>query len=187
MPSNGGLTSYNDAVATLMSHAGIAVNMNYGPSGSGCSPSLIASAFSKYFKYKPTSLQWKSSFTDAEWQAKIVADLNAQRPVLYVGWRQSDGAGHAFVVDGVSGVNSDYFHFNWGWGGNSDGNFTLSTQQFNQNQAAIFGIEPDGANNPPPAATLVSLSGSITNTKPAFTWNATSGATWYALYMRIRS
>lgn len=48
--------------------------------------------------------------------------LKANGPLLYGG--QSDTDGHAFVCDGYSG--DGYFHFNWGWGGLSDGYFRLS-------------------------------------------------------------
>jgi hypothetical protein len=37
--------------------------------------------------------------------------------------------------------------------------------------------------NPPSAATLVSPSGTITDTTPTYTWNAVSDATWYQLYV----
>jgi hypothetical protein len=187
MPSSGSLTSYNDATATLLYHAGVAVNMDYGPDGSGCNSSKIADAFSQYFRYKQTALQWKSNFTDTEWKSKIITDLNASRPVLYRGSDVDGKGGHAFVCDGFSGT--DYFHFNWGWNGSSDGYFyltalTAGSYNFINYQAAIFGIEPDVDKNPPTAATLVSPSGSITSTKPTFTWNAVSGATWYALYVK---
>jgi hypothetical protein len=186
MPSSGGLTSYNDAAATLLYHAGIAVNMNYGSTGSYCNASNVATALSTYFKYKPTSLVQKTNFTDAAWKTKITTDIYAGRPVYYRG--TGTQGGHAFVCDGVSGVNSDYFHFNWGWGGGADGYFYLTSltpgsYNFGDGQAAIFGIEPDSINNPPAAATLISPSGSITNTKPTFRWNAVSGATWYAIYV----
>ena len=35
----------------------------------------------------------------------------------------SNTGGHAFVCDGYS---EGYFHFNWGWGGMSDGYFLLT-------------------------------------------------------------
>lgn len=44
-----------------------------------------------------------------------------ERPVLYAG---GDADSHAFVVDGYS--LNDYFHVNWGWGGNCDGYYLLS-------------------------------------------------------------
>jgi hypothetical protein len=37
--------------------------------------------------------------------------------------------------------------------------------------------------SPPPASTLVSPSGTITDTTPSYIWNAVLGATWYQLYV----
>jgi hypothetical protein len=36
----------------------------------------------------------------------------------------------------------------------------------------------------PEAATLISPSGTISETSPTFTWNAVATATWYRLYVR---
>ena len=36
---------------------------------------------------------------------------------------RSSSVGHEFVCDGYDG--NGYFHFNWGWGGMSDGYFLL--------------------------------------------------------------
>ncbi|MBQ4005956.1 MAG: C10 family peptidase [Muribaculaceae bacterium] len=51
----------------------------------------------------------------------IVDELNASRPVMYAG-QASDG-GHEFICDGYN--SEGYFHFNWGWSGNSNGYFLL--------------------------------------------------------------
>jgi hypothetical protein len=37
--------------------------------------------------------------------------------------------------------------------------------------------------SPPPAATLISPTGTITDNTPTYTWNASSGATWYRLWV----
>ena len=36
---------------------------------------------------------------------------------------------------------------------------------------------------PPPAATLISPTGTITDSTPTYTWNAVAGSTWYYLWV----
>ena len=85
MPSSGRVTSYNSAVATLLYHVGVSVDMGYGPSSSGASPSKVSPALRNYFKYNAGSLESRSSYSDSAWEAKLRADLDAGRPVLAVG------------------------------------------------------------------------------------------------------
>jgi hypothetical protein len=143
MPTSGRLTSYNSAVATLLSHAGIAVNMNYGPTASGCQLNSIVPALRNHFRYSTENVAHRAGFSDAAWIAKIKSDLNARRPIWYAGTGTSGG--HAFVLDGYT--DSNFFHFNWGWNGAYDGYFILSNlrpggQDFTTTQHAVFGIRP---------------------------------------------
>jgi hypothetical protein len=48
--------------------------------------------------------------------------------------------GHGFVVDGFK---ADYFHFNFGWSGLSNGYFLLPAIEYYQNQSMIMYLEPD--------------------------------------------
>ena len=69
------------------------------------------------------------------------------RPVLYRGWSESSG-GHVFVCDGYN--TSDQLHFNWGWGGSSDGYFTIGSlnpgsYNFNDGCYATIGIRPNSS------------------------------------------
>jgi len=154
----------NDAVATFMYHCGVSVDMNYGVSATGGSGAYVISsaspvthcseyALKNYFGYDESlSGKKRADYTDSQWKGMLQADLDAGRPVLYAGF--GSGGGHAFVCDGYD--NNDYYHFNWGWGGNSDGYFVLNalnpgnlgagggTGGFNSNQQAIFGVKPPG-------------------------------------------
>lgn len=150
-----------DAVATLMYQAGVAVEMNYGTGASGAqtisyyglgSP-CAENALKTYFRYNPQIYShMKSSFSDAEWDAMLRADLDAARPILYSGSDISAG-GHAFVLDGYDTLGM--FHLNWGWGGNYDAYYTIDSLSpgagslggeplytFNYGNAAIFNIYP---------------------------------------------
>ena len=155
-------TAQVNAVATLMYHFGVAVEMEYGPSATGGSGALSGStnlstaaannAFFSYFKYKPTlHYELKANYTEAQWSALLQADLNSGHPILYSG--RDPSGGHAFVCDGYN--NQGQFHFNWGWGGSYDGYYTMgdlhpgtggtggnSTYTFNLSNSAILGIEP---------------------------------------------
>ncbi len=146
------VTSSNPAVAQLMYHCGISVNMNYGTiaQGGSSAPLFYANhpgsllAFRKYFGYKYTnSFISKANFADSTWIKKIKAELDVKRPILYDGFNTDSG--HAFVCDGYD--TNDFFHFNWGWGGYYDGYFALDALSpggsgFSEGQCAIIGIEP---------------------------------------------
>jgi hypothetical protein len=140
MPNN----SSNNAVAKLLYHCGVSVEMDYGPSGSGAStigsfPSA-EQAYKTFFDYKSTlhSIS-KSNYSDSEWINILKAELNAARPIHYRG--QNTDGGHSFICDGYD--NSNQFHFNWGWSGNNDGYYYINTILFPINQQAIIGIEPN--------------------------------------------
>ncbi len=125
-----------NAVATLMRQCGVAVNMDYAPYGSAASVFAARSALVthfgyeaqsalKYYRYSTYSYGLPNWYTvtlydDNEWALILRTELNAGRPVFYSG----DGSdGHAWVCDGYD--NDTLFHFNWGWGGYSDGYFAI--------------------------------------------------------------
>ena len=127
-----------DAVATLLWHCGVAVDMNYSPYGSGTDQHFTT--LIDYFGYSD-DLHWESRQDDESWLSLLKADLDLGRPVFYTGFRCAN-SGHAFVCDGYD-VN-DRFHFNWGWGGNSNGYFALNaTMVFVYDNEAIFNIHPN--------------------------------------------
>jgi hypothetical protein len=137
MPLNG--PSY--AIARLMRDIGVAVEMDYTPSGSGAWP---GDAFQNYFRYNAGPLEYKSF--SLIWISKLKAELDVGRPIWYAGFDESGKSGHAFVCDGYD--SSGYFHFNWGWDGSYDGYFTVDDltpggDDYSYNQGAIFGIQPN--------------------------------------------
>jgi len=140
------LTSDNQAAATLLFHAGVSINMNYGPNGSSANTGNIRKALVNNFKYASSAeIIQKSSYSDLQWVNKIKGELNANRVVVLSGQDPNAGAGHAFLCDGYQ--NNDYFHINWGWNGSSDGYFYLnalspSSYAFNTSVRAIVGIRP---------------------------------------------
>jgi len=137
-----------NAVASLMRDCGVAVNMGYSPTESSSFDQDARAALINFYRFSPNlSFAEKAYFSDSEWNALLHADLDNNRPVFYSG--QGSG-GHAFVCDGY---NADgYYHFNFGWGGFADGWFLTSSitpggSNFNDDQAALFGIVPDSTGN----------------------------------------
>ena len=162
------VSSPNTAVATLMFHCGVGVDMDYSPQVSGAwmieshSPGTNHNseyALKNYFGYD-ASMQGvpRANYSEAQWISMLKADLDASRPVLYAGF--GTGGGHCFVTDGYD--NNDFFHFNWGWGGQANGYFEVGALNpgstgtgggsggYNSGQEAIFGITPGtgGGGNP---------------------------------------
>ena len=146
------------AVAALMAYCGCSVQMNYGPS-SGAVSAYVSAALENYFGYATGGKYInRSIYTLQEWENMVYEELLAKRPLFYSG--QSSGGGHAFIVDGYDG--DGLFHFNWGWGGSSDGYFLLqvanpgnnsgigassSSDGYARSQGAIFGVNPSSLEN----------------------------------------
>ena len=131
--------SHNDAVATLMYHCGVSVDMNYGPNGSGAQSSDVEIACRSYFGYCGAKYREKSKYDEATWLDLIKADLDLSHPFYYSG--SSGSVGHAFVCDGYD--SNDLVHFNFGWSGSGDSYYSLyDVNGYNINQAAVFNMIP---------------------------------------------
>ena len=149
MPNS--VTSSNNAVATLIYHCGVSVNMDYSPNGSssyttdnGSGHPCAETALKSYFNYK-SSLHSvsKSDYSDTQWSNLLKNELNNSRPMLYRG--TGSNGGHAFICDGYN--NNGYFHFNWGWSGHYNDYFYINNlnpnnHSFSSSQQAVIGIEP---------------------------------------------
>ncbi len=146
-----------EAVATLLYHCGVSVEMNYSPDASSTPSSKVVEAMPAYFNYASSmSMVYKSNYTDNQWKQLLKSELDALRPMYYAG--QTRGA-HAFICDGYDA--SDLFHFNWGWGGTNDGYYAIgalnpgSYGPFNAYNYAIIDIKPaDGGLPAIPAPVL---------------------------------
>lgn len=150
LPANFGATTYKwekmpeildkntdtvavNAVATLMYHCGVSIEMTYGITADGGSSGAvtadndqpcIANALKKYFGYDPSLRPLhRIGYTDEEWTAFLKEDLDARLPVIYAAFTPTK-EGHAFVCDGYD--NTGKFHFNWGWGGEPDTYFEIN-------------------------------------------------------------
>jgi hypothetical protein len=133
------------AVALLMYHCGIAVDMDYAPSGSGAHTEDVAPALIEYFRYGAcATMKSRDSYTKTQWEDMLIAQLDRGIPFVYAG--SDDDGGHAFNLDGYN--NNRMFHFNWGWSGSYNNTYyqidALNTGNghFNLYQRAVFDILP---------------------------------------------
>lgn len=137
-------TDEGNAVAQLMYDCGVSINMRYGSNktgstGSGGREYDVVNALIDYFGYASTvtarvrgnkgksDVPADPNYTDGEWEAMLKAEIDAKRPIYYVGQNEAGTESHAYVVDGYGyGHGTDYygepnvgvlyFHINWGWG-----------------------------------------------------------------------
>ena len=144
--SNGSQAVYIEAIARLMWHCGIAVDMQYGYDGSGAYSEYVPSAIQNYFRYTSASrLEERDDYTKTQWEDMLIASFDEGFPVYYAG-ADSDG-GHAFVCDGYRDSDRK-MNFNWGWSGMGNGYYAIDAlnvtgYHFNQNQRAVFNFIPD--------------------------------------------
>lgn len=151
-------------IAQIGYHAAVSVDMMFGADGSGAYSNEVPYAMRTYFNYD-NSVQYlqKNNYPLATWQTLIQDQLNSARPVYYSG--QSTEGGHAFVCDGYQG--SDYYHFNFGWSGSTNGWYSLSdVNGFSSGQGCVRNIFPEDADYPYIATgqtVLSTVSGSFTD------------------------
>jgi hypothetical protein len=189
--SNSSTTTEINAVATLMYHCGVSVEMMYNIAsngGSGAYSENIPYALINYFNYKTTiSFKYKANYPNInDWISLLKTELDASRPIQYNG--RGSAGGHAFICDGYD--SDDYFHFNWGWGGRNDGFYALTNlvpgsggaggggYDFTTQQCAILGIEPS-TNIASPSNLTYTLSGLQDVT---LNWEASSSSNSYNVY-----
>jgi len=147
-------TTEKTAVATLMYHCGVSVDMDYGYE-SGAFSESVPSALTTYFGYAPGArIVYKDNYSNNDWIAILKAELDATRPMLYGG--QSSAGGHSFICDGYDANNK--FHFNFGWSGSGDNFYALTSinpgsggtgggsYNFTSDQDAVIGISSPNGN-----------------------------------------
>ena len=154
---SGYTSEQSSAVATLMYHCGVSVDMGYG-SSSGAYTEKVPVALKNYFNYDANyQCIKKVMYSSDSLNAIIAAELKAQRPVIVSG--SNDEGGHAFVCDGCD--NKGYFHINWGWGGSNDGYYLLTalnpgksqgiggtTKGYNKGTTFFIGLQPVKSSTP---------------------------------------
>ena len=148
MPKSGhGTTAQDEAVATLMYALGASAGLTYGESTSGHNyrsghwnmADALRSQLRLDYAYKG---KWECS--QRVWEELIYSNLKTRRPMLYSGVHPTSG-GHSVVLDGYQ-ASTGLFHFNFGWGGQGDGWYTVDAETgmngFNDSQDLVYNFTP---------------------------------------------
>lgn len=153
---------YNDtqaaAVANLMYGCGAATAMDYSSDESSATAIAAWAGLIDNLGYDKSLVFLHRDFYDLPtWNTMVYDELSAGRPLIYTG--QGPAGGHAFVCDGYDGSAGEFFHINWGWGGQSDGYFLLTNLSpgtlgiggggggFNSSQIVSFNLMPAQADS----------------------------------------
>ena len=144
-----------NAIATLIYHVGVAIDMRYGENGSmswslpeyaiydtslHLDPTISAPyRISKHFGYKYSYTGMRDSIgDDTLWLHMLYNSLVDSMPIYYAGWAKDSSAaghsatsGHGYIIDGYFSdeVDSNFFHINWGWNGNANGFFKIDAMR----------------------------------------------------------
>lgn len=152
--TNSATSDQKTAVATLMYHCGVAVDMSYGTASEGGSGAYTIdyngywssrgtmcaeTALTQFFGYKSSTVtgyyrdgsseDGMRSWTKSEWIAMLKEELDASRPIMYAG-AGCDDPNDENSCYGHSFVCDGYdsdnkFHFNWGWSNSCDGYYDV--------------------------------------------------------------
>ena len=145
MPNSANSSNYQ-AIALLMYHCGVAVDMQYGPGSSGAYSHDVPPAIADYFRYTSQANRFdRDLYSKTDWEEMLIASLGEGFPLYYSG--SDAGGGHAFVCCGYR-ESDRKFYFNWGWSGFNNNYFAIDalntySGSFNTGQAAIFDFIPD--------------------------------------------
>lgn len=141
-----GVNSFDEA-ARLMYHAGMSVFMGYGTEGSGIPSNQIyriSDALVNNFGYSANDVKYyyRDQMNSAQWEQIVQNELYAGRAVIYNAIDPNVG-GHSFNVDGID--QAGMYHLNWGWGGQSNGYFTLDNlsdpfMHFTEGHRIVIGV-----------------------------------------------
>ena len=126
------------AVALISFHCGVAIDMGYGPDGSGGGSGGIPAAMHQYYNYSEANVQYRRNDFETEvWKTMVREQFDMGWPMYYGG---CDDGCHAFICDGYD--DKDMFHFNLGWGGGSDGWYLIDEAPYTHPADAMFNFVP---------------------------------------------
>ena len=124
-----------EAVAQLIYHVGVSVDMNYRPSSSGAVTGRLCQTMPDYFFYtNQMDNLYREDYTHEEYMQLVIDAIDMNWPMVH------RGGGHAYVLDGYN--DNDMVHFNWGWSGSSDGWFNIDEHGYTDGQSVIYNYVP---------------------------------------------
>jgi hypothetical protein len=139
-------TSPDDYNALLLYHSAVSICSNFTDSSTSSYTNYARTALVSYFGFNANNTQYKNNFPNDTWINMLKTEINAERPVFYAGYNNSENYGHAWVIDGYK--NDNTFHCNWGWYGDYINDWYLlsalnaGSYSFNDGQSAILNIFP---------------------------------------------
>ena len=124
-----------EAVAQLIYHAGVSVDMNYRPTSSGAVTGMLCETMPAYFFYTDQMANlYRENYTHEEYMQLVINAIDMDWPMVH------RGGGHAYVLDGYN--DNDMVHFNWGWSGSSDGWFNIDDHGYTEGESVIYNYVP---------------------------------------------
>ena len=124
-----------DAVAMLMYHAGVCVDMNYRPTSSGAVTGKLCDRMPQFFYYTSAMQNlYREDYTHEAYMQLVMDAIDMDWPMVH------RGGGHAYVLDGYN--DNDMVHFNWGWSGSSDGWFNIDEHGYTEGESVIYNYVP---------------------------------------------
>ena len=135
------------AVGELMYHTGVALQMNYEPSGSTSNINKTPFVYKNFFRFT-------SHYEDASWTdfwTRLYDNIQQGRPVPVAVDASRTGDGHVFVANGYKEVDGKPFYYiNWGWYDNNGINgwyniqgWTSTSPGYNTITGATFDVLPN--------------------------------------------
>lgn len=123
-------------ISRLLYDVAVMCQMDFEPGGSGADTENSSMRLPKYFDYdKSIRFDERKNIPDnREWESLLIHEIDSGRPVLYSGASPGRG-GHAFVIDGYNGR---YFSINYGWGGSSNGFYTVTPVEGHEEELLLF-------------------------------------------------
>lgn len=123
-----------DNLAQLHRDLGAIMKAQYssGSTGANNAEQQIA----KYMGYKAAASELLDCKSYGEWLVYLKGFLDKKQPVF------TGGGGHQYIVDGYD--SNDYFHFNYGWGGQNNGFYLIDGYSYmTSGMHATGNIVPD--------------------------------------------
>ena len=113
--------------AKLLADCAVAINSIFAcfspDTGTNSYPLEICNKLKNNYGFTNANLEYKTS--DDVWIAKLKNDLSQRYPIFYAGSDININSSHGWIVDGFD--NNNMFHCNFGWGGNGDGWYLLTS------------------------------------------------------------
>ena len=141
--NTGSSSVQRDAVATLIYHCGVAVDMNYRPTGSGASTGYLCTVMPMYFSYtNQMDNIYREDYSKQDYLNFIFKAIDKEWPMAH------RGGGHAYVLDGYD--ENGLVHFNWGWSGSNDAFYDIDGHNYTDGQSVIYNYVPASVYNATP-------------------------------------